>query len=94
MKTKLLTSLAVLLVCGFGKIVFADHHEKDEDMNKLIFPEKYTTISVSDGGKITGVVKFNGEIPEKKKLELLRTKRFVVLKISLMNPLSSVKEMY
>lgn len=75
MKTKLLTSLAVFLVCGFGLIVFADHHEKDEDMNKLVFPEKYTKMSVSAGGKITGVVKFNGEIPEKKKLEITKDEK-------------------
>lgn len=75
MKTKLLTSLAVLLVCSFGLIVFADHHEKYEDKNKLVFPEKYTTMSVSAGGKITGVVKFNGEIPEKKKLEITKDEK-------------------
>lgn len=73
MKTKLFTSIAVLLVCSFGLIVFADHHEKSDEMEKLVFPEKaYTPKTVSGGGKISGVVKFDGDVPEKMKLEITK----------------------
>ncbi len=70
MNIKVLACLALLLACGFGLFVFADSHEKEEDMNKLVFPESYNKITVSDGGKISGVVKFEGEVPEMKKLQI------------------------
>lgn len=70
LKTKMLICLTLLLACGFGLFVFADSHEKEEDMNKLVFPESYKKITVSDGGKISGVVKFEGEVPEMKKLQI------------------------
>ncbi len=72
MKTKMLACLALLLACGFGLFVFADNHE-EEEMDKLVFPaDAYKTMSVSNGGKISGVVKFEGEVPEKKKLEITK----------------------
>lgn len=61
--------LALLIACGFCIIVFADNHE-EEDMNKLVFPEAYKIEAVANGGKISGVVKFDGEVPEKKKLAI------------------------
>ncbi len=67
MKTKMFAYLALLIACGFSLIVLADNHE-EEDMNKLVFPKAYTAGSVANGGKISGVVKFDGEVPEKKKL--------------------------
>lgn len=70
MKTKMLVCFALLLACGFGLIVFADDHE-EEEMNKLVFSEKaYKTTKVNNGGKISGIVKFEGEVPEKKKLAI------------------------
>lgn len=75
MKTKMLTCLAVLLVCSFGLVVFADNHGDDEEMNDLVFPDSYTVASVSDGGKINGVVKFEGEVPEMKKLEITKDEK-------------------
>ena len=74
MKTKMLACFIVLLACGFGLIVFADNHEEEEKMNKLVFPESYKTMSVSNGGKISGVVKFEGDVPEMKKLEITKDK--------------------
>lgn len=70
MKIKLFTSLAVLLVFSLGLIVFADDHGKSDEMNKLVFPKSYSAKAVSGGGKISGVVKFDGDLPEKKKLEI------------------------
>ena len=67
MKTKMLVCLTLLLACGFGLFVFADSHE-EEEMNKLVFPKAYKTMAVNNGGKISGVVKFEGEVPEMKKL--------------------------
>ncbi len=71
MKTKMLACLALLIACGFGLFVFADSHE-EEEMDKLVFSEAYKTVAVKDGGKISGVVKFEGEVPEKKKLEITK----------------------
>lgn len=69
MKTKMFACLAFLIACGFCLIVIADDHEEEEDMNKLVFPEEaYKAGSVANGGKISGIVKFDGEVPEKKKL--------------------------
>jgi plastocyanin len=73
MKTKMLTCLALLLACGFGLFVFADSHE-EEEMNKLVFPDTYKTLTVKDGGKISGVVKFEGEVPKLKKLAITKDK--------------------
>ena len=72
MKTKVFAYLTVLLTCCFGLIVFADQHEKEEEMNKIVFPKSYKAMSVSNGGKISGVVKFEGEVPEMKKLEITK----------------------
>ena len=72
MKTKMLTCLTLLFAFGFGLFVFADSHGKEEEMNKLVFPKAYKSTTVKDGGKISGVVKFEGEVPEKKKLEITK----------------------
>ena len=71
MKSYLLTSLAMLLACCYVGSVFADHHEAGE-MEMLIFPEAYKTMAVGDGGTISGVVKFEGDAPEMKKLEITK----------------------
>ncbi len=69
MKIRVFASFMVLLACCFGLIVLADNHEEEEN-NKIVFPETYATMTVSNGGKITGVVKFEGEVPEMKKLDI------------------------
>ncbi|MCY4402439.1 MAG: carboxypeptidase regulatory-like domain-containing protein [Candidatus Poribacteria bacterium] len=70
MKTKMLVCFALLLACGFGLIVFADDHE-EEEMNKLVFSkEAYKPVAVNNGGKISGIVKFEGKVPEKKKIAI------------------------
>ena len=69
MKIRMFASFMVLLACCFGLIVLADDHEEEEN-NKLVFPEAYKAMAVSNGGKITGVVKFEGEVPEMKKLDI------------------------
>jgi plastocyanin len=71
MKTKVLACFAVLLACCFGLLVFADNHE-EEEMNNLVFPKSYKKTAVNNGGKITGVVKFEGDVPEMKKLEITK----------------------
>ena len=74
MKTYLLASLTLLLVCcyvGIVGITFADHHEAGE-MEMLIFPESYKSMAVNNGGTISGVVKFEGDKPEMKKLEITK----------------------
>ncbi len=71
MKTKMFACLTVLLACGLALFVFADNHE-EEEKNVLVFPKAYKAKSVSNGGKISGVVKFEGEVPEMKKLEITK----------------------
>ena len=73
MNIRVFASFMVLLACCFGLIVFADNHEEEEN-NKLVFPEVYATMAVGNGGKITGVVKFEGEVPEMKKLDINKDK--------------------
>lgn len=71
MKTKMFACLTVLLACGLALFVFADSHE-EEEKNVLVFPKAYKAKSVSNGGKISGVVKFEGEMPEMKKLDIVK----------------------
>lgn len=72
MNTKMFAWLTVLLACGLTLFVFADSHEEKEEKNVLVFPKEYKTKSVSNGGKISGVVKFEGDVPEMKKLEITK----------------------
>ena len=74
MKSYLLASLTVLLACCFVGNVFADHHEAGE-MEMLVFPEAYKPMKVSNGGTISGVVKFEGDVPEKKALEITKDEK-------------------
>ena len=71
MKSYLLANLTVLLACCFVGNVFADHHEAGE-MEMLVFPKAYKTMAVNNGGTISGVVKFEGDVPEKKALEITK----------------------
>ncbi len=70
MKTYLLASLAILLVCcAVGPTFAAD---SDAEVEALVFPDSYTASSVSNGGTINGVVKFEGDVPEMKMLEITK----------------------
>ena len=69
MKTYLL--VAMLLACCYVGSAFADHHEAGE-MEMLVFPKSYATGSVSNGGTISGVVTFEGDVPEMKVLEITK----------------------
>lgn len=72
MKTKMFLTLTLFLACGIALFVFADNHE-EEEKNVLVFSkEAYKAKSVSNGGKINGVVKFDGEAPEMKKLDIVK----------------------
>lgn len=74
MKTKMFLTLTLFLACGLALFVFADNQEEEEEKNVLVFPKAYKTKSVSNGGKINGVVKFDGEAPGMKKLEIVKDK--------------------
>ena len=71
MKSYLLASLTVLLACCYVGTVFAADSGSGE-MEMLVFPEKYKAMKVNNGGIISGVVKFEGDVPEKKKLEITK----------------------
>ena len=71
MKTYLLACFTVLFACCYVGGAFADHHETAE-MTMLQFPESYKAMSVSNGGTISGVVKFEGDVPEMKMLEITK----------------------
>ncbi len=70
MKTYLLASLTILLAsCSASTIFAADSGAKVES---LVFPDSYTPSSVRNGGTINGVVKFEGDVPEMKVLEITK----------------------
>lgn len=75
MKSYLLASLTVLLACCYvGSVFVADSEAMamEIEMEMLIFPEAYKAMAVNNGGTISGVVKFEGDIPEKKALEITK----------------------
>ena len=69
MKTYLLAGLALLLACSYVGGVFA---AEGEEVEMLVFPDSYKASSVSSGGTISGVVKFEGDMPEMKALEITK----------------------
>ena len=71
MKSYLLASLTLLLACCFVANVFAADPDAGE-MEMLVFPEAYKAMKVSGGGTISGVVTFEGDVPEKKALEITK----------------------
>ena len=71
MKTYLLASLTVFLACCYVGNAFAADSDAGE-MEMLVFPKSYTAGSVSDGGTISGVVTFEGDVPEMKMLEITK----------------------
>ncbi|RKU31211.1 hypothetical protein C6499_04760 [Candidatus Poribacteria bacterium] len=74
MKSYLLASLTVLLACCFvGTTFAADSGSGEKEM--LVFPEAYKPMKVNNGGTISGVVKFEGDVPEKKALEITKDKQ-------------------
>jgi len=71
MKTYFLASLAILLACCYvGSAFAADSGAGEVEM--LVFPDAYSAGSVSNGGTISGVVKFEGDMPEMKVLEITK----------------------
>ena len=74
MKSYLLASLAILLACCFiGTAFAADSGSAETEM--LVFPEAYKPMKVNNGGTISGVVKFEGDVPEMKKLEITKDEK-------------------
>ena len=74
MKSYLLASLTVLLACCFvGTTFAADPGSGEKEM--LVFPEAYKPMKVNNGGTISGVVKFEGDVPEKKVLEITKDEK-------------------
>jgi len=74
MKSYLLASLTVLLACCFvGTTFAADSGSGEKEM--LVFPEAYKPMKVNNGGTISGVVKFEGDVPEKKALEITKDEK-------------------
>ena len=74
MKSYLLASLAVLLACCFVGTAFAADSGSGE-MEMLVFPEAYKAMKVNNGGTISGVVKFEGDVPEKAALEITKDEK-------------------
>ena len=70
MKTYFLAGLALLLACFYVGTAFAA--DSGGEVENLVFPESYSAGSVSGGGTINGVVKFEGDVPEMKVLEITK----------------------
>ena len=71
MKTYLLAGLTILLTCCYVGSTFAAGSDAGET-EMLVFPESYNPMSVSSGGTISGVVTFEGDVPEMKVLEVTK----------------------
>ena len=71
MKTYLLVAALIACCCCYVGSAGADHHASDE-MEMLVFPKSYSTSGVSGGGTISGVVTFEGDVPEKEVLEVTK----------------------
>jgi plastocyanin len=69
MKTQFVSILALLIVCCNVPNVGA---AGDEAAEPLVFPDSYKVVSVSNGGAITGVVKYEGDVLEMKKLDITK----------------------
>ena len=69
MKTYLLAGLALLLTSCYVSGAFA---AEGAEVESLVFPDSYKASSVSNGGTISGVVKFDGDAPEMKVLEITK----------------------
>ena len=74
MKSYLLAGLTILLACCYLGTAFAADSDAGE-MEMLVFPEAYKAMAVNNGGKISGVVKFEGDVPEKKALEITKDEK-------------------
>ena len=70
MKTKVVTILTLLIACVY--VTAATAAGGDEEVESLVFPASYKAMSVSNGGTISGMVKFDGAAPEMKKLEITK----------------------
>ena len=71
MKTYLLASLTVFFMCCYVGGAFAADSDAGE-VEMLVFPDSYSAGSVSNGGTISGVVTFEGDVPEMKVLEITK----------------------
>ena len=71
MKTFFLTSFAILLACCYVSGAFAADSGAGE-VEMLVFPKSYSASAVSNGGTISGVVTFEGDMPEMKVLEITK----------------------
>lgn len=71
MKTYLLASLTVFLACCYVGGAFAADSDSGE-MEMLVFPKAYKAKAVNNGGTISGVVTFEGDVPEMKVLEITK----------------------
>ena len=70
MKTKVATILTLLIACVY--VAAATGAGGDEEIESLAFPASYKAMSVSNGGTISGMVKFDGAAPDMKKLEITK----------------------
>ena len=70
MKTKVVTILTLLIACVY--VTAATAAGGDEEVESMVFPASYKAMSVSNGGTISGMVKFDGAAPEMKALEITK----------------------
>ena len=67
MKTHIVTFLTLIIAS-----ILATGASESEAVESLVFPASYKAGSVANGGTITGMVKFEGEAPATKKLEITK----------------------
>jgi len=70
MKAQLVSIITLLIVCSY--VANVGVAATNEAVESLVFPSSYKVVTVSNGGTINGVVKFEGDMPAMKKLEITK----------------------
>jgi plastocyanin len=68
MKVRPVLTLALLILCC--SVAQAADSTSETPQEPVSFPASYKVMTVSNGGTITGVVKFSGDVPAMKQLEI------------------------
>jgi len=70
MKAQFVSIITLLIVCCY--VANVGVAATDKAVEPLVFPASYKVVAVSNGGTITGTVKFDGDMPVMKKLEITK----------------------
>ena len=69
MKTNVVSLLTLFLTCCYIASAVGAGDAAPEQIN---FPDSYKVVTINNGGTIAGVVKYDGDVPKMKKLEITK----------------------